>query len=404
MRFRTAILWSGISLLGNSGITLISTIILARMLSPDDFGIIGIVTIFISLSQMMVDSEMGGALLRKKEVNNTDYSTLFYYNLVVSLVLYGILFFTAPLIAEFYDKPQLTEIIRILSITIIIHAFRVVQRIIIYRNLKFKINAYINVGAGIVSLGLAVWLAHKGLGYWALVWQQICLALCTVLFMTAYTGFIPVRSFSKKSFKYQFNFGISLLGSDIIRTVAGNISTNIIAKIASLQFVGYYTQASRLTNFCQTTFGSLMDQCIFPMLAKYEDRNRVRTMYHSILRIISLLLSVLTIILIVFSTPIVEIILGKEWIAASPIFKILCLAILPASIHMLCRNIMKVEGNTRMVLYIETIKSVLLICFLFLGIIFGSMGVIWGLVIAQTISALVWLYFTEREFLIKKAE
>lgn len=197
MRFRTAIIWNVVSQFGQSGITFLSTIILARLLTPADFGIIGIVTIFIAFSQMMVDSEMGGALLRKKEVSRTDYSTLFYYNLAVSFLLYGILYFSSPLLADFYDRPQLTDVVRVISLTIIIHAFRVVQRIMIFRDLKFKIYAVINVISGIISLAVAIWMAHKGYGYWSLVWQQIVLALCHVVFLEIYNRFIPSLTFQK---------------------------------------------------------------------------------------------------------------------------------------------------------------------------------------------------------------
>lgn len=140
MRFRTAIFWNGVSILGSYGITLLSTIILARLLTPADFAIIGIVNIFIMFSQMLVDSEMGGALLRKNIVNRIDYSTLFYYNFFVSLFIYSTLFLCAPLIARFYSNPELNGVIRVICLTIIIHAFRVSQRIIIFRALKYKIQ------------------------------------------------------------------------------------------------------------------------------------------------------------------------------------------------------------------------------------------------------------------------
>ena len=398
MRFRSAIIWNGISLLGSSGVTLLSTIILARLLTPDDFGIVGIVTIFIALSQMMVDSEMGGALLRKREVTRIDYSTLFYYNLVVSLIIYGLLYFSAPLIADFYNRPPLVAIIRVISLTIIIHAFRVVQRIIIFRKLDFKINAIINVVSGLISLCVAVRLAYIGYGYWAIVWQQICSAACMVILMSVNNRFIPVLSISKESFKYQFNFGISLLGSDIIKTIANNISTNIIAKITTLQFTGYYTQTSRLTNFCQSTFGSLMDQSIFPMLAKYNEVSQVRFVYNKILRVITFILLLITVLLITFAYQIIDIVLGKEWVIATPIFRVLSLGILPASIQILCRNIMKTLGTTRIVFYIETTKSIIVISFLLLASFFGAMAIVWGLIIAQIICCIIWLYFTNNQF------
>lgn len=397
MRFRTALIWNGISQFGQSGINLLSTIILAHILTPTDFGIIGIVTIFIAFSQMMVDSEMGGALLRKNHVTIVDYSTLFYYNLIVSLVLYGLLYVAAPFIANFYELPILTEVIRLISLTIIIHAFRVVQRIMIFRDLKFKDYAVINIVSGIISLGVAVWLAKKGYSFWALVWQQITLASINVILMECYNRFIPKLTFSKESFRYQFSFGINLLGSDTVRTIANNISTNIIAKISSMNLTGNYSQVSKLTNFCQSTLGSLMDQSIFPMLAKYERVAAVRSTYYRILICLSLTLICVSTVFIIFAKPIIIGVLGHQWLGGVVIFQILSLAILPASIQVLCRNILKVLGTTRHILYIEIIKSSIIISLLIAASFFNTDLVIWALVTAQTISCIIWLLCTHKE-------
>ncbi len=397
MRFSTAVIWNGIAQFGQSGVTLLSTIILARLLSPDDFAIIGIVTIFIAFSQMMVDSEMGGALLRKKTVTKTDYSTLFYYNLAVSLLLYAVLYFVAPLIADFYNKPLLTGVVRVISLTIIIHAFRVVQKIMIFRDLKFKIFAVINIASGLLSLGLAIWMAKRGYGYWALVWQQIALAVFNVIFMEAYNRFIPSLTFSKASFKYQFSFGISLLGSDTVQTIANNISTNIIAKLASMQITAFYTHTSRITNFCQTSLGSLMNQSIFPLMAKFESVKEVRRVYYRILKLLCVALILVTILFIIFGYQIVTKVLGSQYAGAVEFFQILSLTILPTTVQVLCRNILKTLGSTKRVLYLETLKSVIVILLLLGGALIDTDWVVWSLVISQSISCVIWLWDTEKD-------
>lgn len=396
MRFRTAVIWNGVSQFGQSGITLLSTIILGRLLTPNDFAIIGLVTVFTALSQMMVDSEMGGALLRKKTVNNTDYSTLFYYNLAASLVIYAVLYVAAPFIAYCYKLPVLTNVVRVISLTIIIHAFRVVQRIMIFRELKFKAYAAINVASGLLSLAVAIWLALKGYSYWALVWQQIVLAAANVVFMEAYNRFIPSLVFSVESFKYQFSFGISLLGSDAIKTIANNIAPNIIGMISSMQFTGYYTQMSKLTNFCQSTLGSLMDQTIFPMMAKLEKTSQVAATYFRLLKLLSLALIIVTAIFIIFAPFIINLAIGKQWLPATWMFQILSLAILPTSIQILCRNILKTLGTTRKVLYLETIKSAILLLLLLMSTFINTTCVVWSVVVAQTIGAIIWLIATQR--------
>lgn len=397
MRFRTAVIWNGMSQFGQSGITLLSTIILGRILTPDDFAIIGLTTVFTALSQMMVDSEMGGALLRKKTVSNLDYSTLFYYNLAASLIIYSALFVAAPFIADYYHLPALCDVVRLISLTIVIHAFRVVQRIMIFRELKFKAYAVINVVSGIISLMAAIWLALRGYSYWALVWQQIILAATNVIFMEIYNKFLPSLAFSVESFKYQFSFGISLLGSDAVKTIANNIAPNIIGKISSLQFTGYYSQMSRLTTTCQSTLGSLMDQTIFPMMAKLEKTSDIVATYHKLLKIISLGLIAVTVIFILFASTIINIALGSQWLEAAWIFRILSLAILPTCVQILCRNILKTLGTTTKVLYLETAKSAILLSLLIISTFINTACVVWSVVAAQVIGAIIWLVMTQRE-------
>lgn len=389
MRFRTAIIWNAISQFGQSGIQFIATIILARLLTPDDFGIIGMVTIFISLSQMMVDSEMGGALLRKKIVSRIDYSTLFYYNLGVSLILYFILFFCAPLIAKFYQRHELINIIRVIGITIIIHAFRVVQKIMIFRDLQFKFMAIVNVISGIISLFVAIIMANHGFAYWSLVIQQLSIAFINVVLMGWHNRFLPVLNFSKESFHYQFSFGISLLGSDTLKTIANNIAINIIAKISPLQFAGYFTQSSRITNFCQSSLGALMDQSIFPMLAKIDDFNIIREKYNKLFICVLSILTSITIVIILLSTPIINLILGQNWSNAVWIFEILALTITPISVQLLIRNIFKIINKTSIVLYLELFKSFIVIILLLVASLISLKLVIWALFLSQFVSSIV---------------
>ncbi|MDE6769893.1 MAG: lipopolysaccharide biosynthesis protein [Muribaculaceae bacterium] len=397
MGFRTAIIWNGVSQLGTTGITFISNVILARLLTPDDYAIIGLVTIFIAFSQMMVDSEMGGALLRKPTVTRTDYSTLFYYNLAVSLFLFTLLYFIAPLIAKFYSLPQLTEVVRVLSLTIIIQAFRVVQRIMIFREFKFKTYAVINLISGIVSLAVAILMALRGYGYWALIWQQIVQALCNLILMETYNRFIPALTFSKESFKYQFSFGISLLGSNTVSTIANNISTNIIGKISSIEFTGYYTQVSKLTNFCQNSIGPILDQSVFPILAKYDKVEDIRATYYRFLKLLTMALIALSVLCIVFARPIISLVLGDQWLGGAFFFQILSLGMLPATLQILCRTILKTLGTTKRVLYLETIKSVIIIALLIGAAFINSDFVVWAVVISQMISCVIWLITTEKE-------
>ncbi|MDE6008907.1 MAG: lipopolysaccharide biosynthesis protein [Muribaculaceae bacterium] len=403
MRFRTAIIWNGLSQFGQSGITLLSTIILARMLTPDDFGLVGIVGIFIAFSQMMVDLEMGGALLRKKIVTRMDYSTLFWYNLGVSILIYGVLFLTAPYVARFYSRPELTGVIRLLSVCIVIHSFRVVQFIILLRELKFKISAIINIVSGLLSLGTAIFLAYKGYGYWALVWQQIVMSGMLAVLMTCYNKFIPVLSISKESFLYQFRFGIGLLGGNMVITIANNISTNIIAKIASLQFTGYYTQTTRLTNFFQTSISSIFNQSIYPLMSKFETLREVKGMYRNLLLVMTLGMALIIMMIELSSSWLIQIVLGESWMPVVPIFQILLLSVLPACLQVVCRNVMKTLGTTGKVMVIDSAISLLLLLALFISAFISTYSILWAIVSVQFIGAIIWIAVAEWQFMRMKS-
>lgn len=278
---RKAIVWTVISQFGQYGIQFISTILLARLLTPEDFGIVGMVTIFITFSQVLVDSEMGGALLRKKEVSNADYSTLFVYNLIVSIILYLILYFFAPVLASFYEKPVLIPVVRILSITVLLHSLRIVQRIKLLRQLNFKILALVSVVSGLLSLFIAIWMGVQGYGFWAIIIQQLVSIAISILIMCVYNKYWPSFSFSYSLFKEQFSFGIGLLGADTLKTIANNIDANVIAKIMPLNQTGYFVQSTKLTNFGVNMVSAVMDQTLFPIMSKIDDNEKLYYLYNA---------------------------------------------------------------------------------------------------------------------------
>lgn len=388
MSLKKAIAWNGLSQMGQSGIQFLSTIILARLLTPDDFGVLGMITIFISFSQMIVDSEMGGALLKKQDVKSVDYSTLFLYNLVVSLILYLILFFIAPLISSFYDKPVLVPAIRILALSVLIHSFRVVQRVMILRNLQFKLMANINIVSGVLSLIIAIILAKMDYGFWALVGQQLSLITLGVILMCVNNRYIPALRFSKESFKEQFSFASGLLGADVLKTIANNINTNIIAKIMPLAQVGYFVQSSRLTNFGVTFTGSIMDQTLFPVMSKYNSDDKVRETYIKFYNLASILITLATGWVVLVAKPLVILMLGENWSESGWILQLLVLSLLPCTIQVICKNLLKVKGETKKVFYAQLFQSIAVLSLLLISSFFGMTYIIISYVVAQSLSAL----------------
>ena len=276
---KRGILWNSVSQFGLIGVQLIATISLGRILTPSDYGILGMMSIFIAIANMIVDSGMGGALVRKKDISYKDYSTLFIYNFGVSLFIYLVLFFVAPYIAAFYERIELIDAIRVLGLTIVIYAFCITQNVRVIREMRFKTLALINCSSGVISLVVAILVAIKGFGYWALIIQQIVTAFCNTLFLSIYNRFLPSLVFSKESFREQFKFGFNLLFSNLLKAISGSINSNVVAKIAPLNQVGYFFQANRLVGYYDNIYGGIIDKSVFPVFAKIEDKQKLLDNY-----------------------------------------------------------------------------------------------------------------------------
>jgi O-antigen/teichoic acid export membrane protein len=388
--------WNSMSQFASKGISFLSIIILGRLLNPDDFGILSMITIFIAVSDMIVDSGMGGSLFKKTNVTIIDYSTLFIYNLVISLILYVILYFIAPIIADFYNKTILIPLIRVVGLVIIIHALCIVQNIRILKELKFKALTIINCVCGLISLITAIIFAKNGYGVWTLIVQQISFAITMTLLLVIYNKFIPSLAFSIKAFKEQFSFGIYLLSTNFLQTITNNITSNIIAKVASLNQAGYFTQSNRIIGTTNQTLAVIIDRTVFPIFAKIENLTEVKHVNINLSKNVFSILFPLSALLSLLSEPIIIILLGNKWSDMAWILRILSFSLIPLIIQMLCRNILKSRANTKQILFNEIVKSILLIISLIIGIMLGMQYIIWGIVITQTIACL-WIMYSISE-------
>ena len=221
--------------------------------------------------------------------------------------------------------------------------------------------------------------------------------------MTCYNKFIPVLSISKESFLYQFKFGIGLLGGNMVITIANNISTNIIAKIASLQFTGYYTQTTRLTNFFQTSISSIFNQSIYPLMSKFETLREVKGMYRNLLLVMTLGMALIIMMIELSASWLIQIVLGESWMPVVPIFQILLLSVLPACLQVVCRNVMKTLGTTGKVMVIDSAISLLLLLALFISAFISTYSILWAIVSVQFIGAIIWIAVAEWQFMRMKS-
>ncbi len=339
----------------------IAIIVLGRILLPEDFGLIGMISIFIAFSTMLVDSGMGASLFRKEKVEEIEYSTLFIYNLAISIFIYVILYITAPYISLFYKQETLISIIRVISLIIIINAISRCQYTKLLKDFKYKTLSLITISSNAIAITIAIILALKGFGVWSLVYMQISEMSITTLLYIISNKYFPSFRFSSKAFKEQFNFGISLFGATALKTISDNIQSNIIAKIMPLNITGCYVQAQRIQHVPNLILMSVLDKVMFPQLSIIKNTSILQNKFFQTNKWVSFLSISLSLYLCITAQDIIPFILTKKWELAGEILSILILIMIPDSIKICCRNMLKSLGHSKLILKNELILSVLII-------------------------------------------
>jgi len=392
----TSLFWVSIEKFGYSGVYFVSTIVLARLLTPADFGLIGILSIFISFSQMIVESGLGGALVKKKHVKNEDYNTIFTFNLACSCILYIVLFIFAPLIAEFYKNEQLINLTRIVGLNIIISGFSLTQKVHLIRDLKFKKQTIISIAALLISIIISISLAFYGFGVWALISQQLFYNLFFCIFIFNVVKYKPKIEFHKKSFNELYGFGSKVFASSLLIVIFNEGVSSMIAKVYSLLITGFYYQAKKLVDFPINIFRALGDSIVFPLLSKISDQKEFEKKSSLLMKLILLISFPLFIILFEFSKEIVFVILGKQWSKSAEMLNILCLSSAGLIIDTVSRNILKSTGNGRAILQSEVIKKIVGIIIIICAIGFDLNILLSSIVIANLLGCIINMIYVNK--------
>lgn len=350
---RKGILWNSINSFARYGIVFIGITFLARLLTPEDYGIIGIMTVFISVADVLVDSGLGGAVVKKKNTTMIDYSTLTVYNLSVSVLLYTIFYTLAPCISVFYNKPILTDLLRLYSIVLLIHSITIAPKVFLTKNLRFKSLSLINLIASICGLVVAILLAYYGFGVYSLIWQYIVSSLASSILIFIVSHYKINLKFSYTSFKEQFSFGLNTTLANTLKAISDNIYANFIAKTSSIIQTGYYTQSSKLSTVPVSFLFSLIDNTYFPILSQEDDikifANRIDKLNIKTINFIILTFG----FAIPISGEVIQILLGNQWIEAKLTLEILIISGMFISISNIGRNILKCLGMTSLILKVE---------------------------------------------------
>ena len=392
-------LWSALDKFAVQGGQFIIGIILARLLMPEDFGLIGMLSIFIAISQTFIASGMGSGLIQKKNRSNVDFSTVFVFNLVVSVSFYGILFTTAPLIARFYETPQLVLLTRVLAINIIINSLAIVQRSKLIINIDFKTIAKVNV-VSVLSGGLvAVYFAYTGWGVWALVIQNLVRALVSVVMFWILSHWKPSLIFSKESFKTLFGFGSKLLVSGLYATGLNEIYNISIGKVYSASELGYYTRSKQFAEVSAGTVTSIIQQVTYPILASIQDnKERLVSVYSRLIKMTAFLVFPAMTLLALLAHPFIMLLLTDKWAPAIVLLQWLCFARVVTPINALNMNILNAVGRSDLFLKVDLAKAPIIIATLLITIPLGVKAIVIGNVITSVISFFINAYLPGKLF------
>ena len=363
------------------GITAAANIILARILSPADFGIIGMTAIFMTLSTSLVDSGFTGALTRKKDAVKADFDTVFYFNLAVSCLLYAVLFFCSPFIARFFKEPILVPVIRILGISLVINAFGIVQKIILVRRIDFRTQAWISLVSSFAAAVAAVVMAFYGFGVWSLVVLQVGKLAVNTILLWSVSKWHPGLCFSRKSFRDMFSFGGRLLITSIISAIWSEMYSFIIGKMYSSSVLGQYSRADKVKNMVTSNVSSVMQKVSYPVLASIQDEGeRQINVYRKILKTTVLISFTAVFGVWAVAGPFILTFFGDQWLPAVGYLRIMCFSGLFLPLMMCSVNVINADGRSDITLVLEILKTVMGLIPVVFGIIFSVEALLWSMV------------------------
>lgn len=389
--------WSFIEQASNKVIQFIIGIILARLLSPSEFGLIGMITIFITLAESLASGGFVQALIRKNNCNSADYNTAFLFNIIVASTFYFVLLVIAPLIAGFYNQPSLTQIIRILCITIVIDSLSFVQRAKLLKKIDFKIFARISIISQTLSGIFGIVLAFKGFGVWSLVIKMISSRVFEGFQLWLFNKWLPTLTFNKESFKELFSFGSRLLISNTLERVSKNIYLLVIGKLFQASELGFYTRANQFKNLISEQTLTIVQRVTLPVLAKIQDDDtKLKIVFEKLLKMVSFLTFPIIIFLIIASKSMILSLIGEKWMKSVLYLQLIAGSAFFYPIGELNINILQVKGRSDLILKMQYIKKLFILPVIIIGFFFGMIPLLIAIVVLSVIEFVFSSYYSER--------
>lgn len=383
-------LWRFAERCGAQLVTFIVSIVLARILAPEDYGTIALITVFTAIMQVFVDSGLGTALIQKKDADDLDFSSVFYFNFVVCLVLYGVMFVAAPFIAAFYNDATLTPLVRVISLTIVISGVKGIQQSYVSRNMLFKRFFFATLGGTIFSAFLGIGLAYAGFGVWAIVVQQLSNTTIDTLILWLTVKWRPKKMFSWQRLKGLLTFGWKLLASALLDTVYNNLRSLVIGKMYSSADLAYYNQADKFPNVVVNNINSSIDSVLLPTMASAQDDSaQVKAMTRRAIKTSTYIMAPLMMGLAFCAEPVIKLVLTDKWIPCVPFMQIFCITYMFYPIHTANLNAIKAMGRSDLFLKLEIAKKIIGMILLLSTIWFGVMAMAYSLLLGSVLNQII---------------
>ena len=364
--------WSGIDNVVQTGVTFVVSIVLARLLSPDDYGLIGIITIFTMVCQTLINAGFNSALIRKKDCTDDDYNTVFICNMVLSLLLYALIFVCSPLIADFFGREELTVLTQVSSLVMIIGAMAIVQQTRLIKRIDFKTQTKITLIASVDSGILGIVMALAGFGVWSLVAQQLAAQGLRTLLLWFYNKWIPKFRFSRESFHELFGFGWKLMISGLLDTVWKELYQVVVGKFYSPAALGQYTRAGQFSKMFSSNLTNVIQRVTYPVLSNIQDdKVRMVSAYRRIIKITMFITAISMLFLGAVSEPLLYCLIGPKWHDAAVYLPLICLSGSTYPLHAINLNMLQVQGRSDLFLGLEIIKKIIAIGPLMVGVFVG---------------------------------
>lgn len=389
-------IWSFANAIGGQGVTFIVGLVLARLLSPEEYGLIGIITIFISVFNCLIDSGISNALIRKNDANEEDYNTAFFANLAFSIFFFVVMYAIAPLIASFFNRPILSSLTRVMSIVVVINAVRLVHSALLIKNVDFKTNTYCSLTSGISSGVIGIGMALQNYGIWSLVGQQISRQLINTCCLWYFARWKPKIQFSYSRFIDLWSFGWKLMVSSLLNTCWNQIYQVVIGKCYTPATLGLYTRALQFVSICSDNLNQVLQSVSYPVLCKLQDnKDSLRQGYRRFIKMSMAITFPLMLGLASCGKSLILITIGPKWLVCVPFLQVLCLLYLLYPLHSINLNMLQVLGRSDLFLKLEVIKKCVAVIPILIGVFYDIMPMLYSSIVASVISLFINTYYSK---------